>query len=379
MRKNFFLFLIAILVVSCNNNDKFSVEGVVNNADNEVMFLEQNGLLQTTVIDSVKLDEDGKFHFKGPRPEYPDFYRLRIGAKNIDFAIDSCEQITIKADIKNFSTGYTIEGSQVSSDILKLRTSVSAIQTKVNAINPELPTEERNARLSEIEKDIEAHKAMARKIILQNPRSSAAYFAIYQKISNSYLFSPYIKADKPFCAAVATSYNTFMPEYIRSKNLYALVMDAIKTARKEQNDAAWREIVESSSTGYIDIALNDVKGNVRKLSELEGKVVLIDFSAYEMEDNVQYTFELRELYNKYKSRGFEIYQISLDRSKLVWQESVANIPWVCVRDEQGPATQYISSYNVQALPTMFLMDKKGVIVSRNADFKSINGMISKLL
>jgi peroxiredoxin len=156
-------------------------------------------------------------------------------------------------------------------------------------------------------------------------------------------------------------------------------MDAIKTARKEQNDAAWREIVESSSTGYIDIALNDVKGNVRKLSELEGKVVLIDFSAYEMEDNVQYTFELRELYNRYKSRGFEIYQISLDRSKLVWQESVANIPWVCVRDEQGPATQYISSYNVQALPTMFLMDKKGVIVSRNADFKSINGMISKLL
>lgn len=379
MRKSYLLILIVSTLISCSRSDRFSVEGVVNNAQNEVLILEQNGLLQTTVIDSVKLDEDGKFQFNGPRPEYPDFYRLRIGAKNIDFAVDSCEQITIKADIKNFSTGYTIEGSQVSNDILKLRTSVSAIQTKVNAITPELTAEERNARLSEIEKDIEAHKEMARKIILQNPRSSAAYFAIYQKISNSYLFSPYIKADKPFCAAVATSYNTFMPEYIRSKNLYALVMDAIKTERKEKSDAAWREIVANSSTGYIDIALKDAKGNVRKLSELEGKVVLIDFSACEMEDNVQYTFELRELYNKYKSRGFEIYQISLDRSKLLWQESTANIPWICVRDEEGPATPYISSYNVQALPTMFLMDKKGVIVSRNADFKSLNGMISKLL
>ena len=379
MRKSYLLIFIVSTLISCSRSDRFTVEGMVNNAKNEVLILEQNGLLQTTVIDSVKLDEDGKFHFDGPRPEYPDFYRLRIGAKNIDFAVDSCEQITIKADIKNFPTGYTIEGSQASNDILKLRTSVSAIQTKVNAITPELTAEERNARLSEIEKDIEAHKEMARKIILQNPRSSAAYFAIYQKINNSYLFSPYIKADKPFCAAVATSYNTFMPEYIRSKNLYALVMDAIKTERKEKSDAAWREIVANSSTGYIDIELKDAKGNVRKLSELEGKVVLIDFSAYEMEDNVQYTFELRELYNKYKSRGFEIYQISLDRSKLLWQESTANIPWICVRDEEGPATPYISSYNVQALPTMFLMDKKGVIVSRNADFKSLNGMISKLL
>lgn len=379
MRKSYLLIFIVSTLISCSRSDRFTVEGVVNNAKNEVLILEQNGLLQTTVIDSVKLDEDGKFHFDGSRPEYPDFYRLRIGAKNIDFAVDSCEQITIKADIKNFPTGYTVDGSQASNDILKLRTSVSAIQTKVNAITPELTAEERNARLSEIEKDIEAHKEMARKIILQNPRSSAAYFAIYQKINNSYLFSPYIKADKPFCAAVATSYNTFMPEYIRSKNLYALVMDAIKTERKEKSDAAWREIVANSSTGYIDIALKDAKGNVRKLSELEGKVVLIDFSACEMEDNVQYTFELRELYNKYKSRGFEIYQISLDRSKLLWQESTANIPWICVRDEQGPATPYISSYNVQALPTMFLMDKKGVIVSRNADFKSLNGMISKLL
>lgn len=379
MRKSFFLILMVMLLISCNKSTRFSVEGVVNNAKNEVLILEQNGLLQTTVIDSVQLDSNGEFHFKGPRPEYPEFYRLRMGTKTIDFVVDSCENIVIKANIKNFSTGYSIDGSPASNDILKLRTSVSAIQAKVNAVIPEMTADERNTRFIEIEKDIEAHKKMARNIILQNPRSSAAYFAIYQKISNSYIFSPYVKTDKPYCAAVATAYNTFMPEYIRSKNLYALVIDAIKTERKERNNAAWRDIIENSSTGYIDIALNDVKGNVRKLSELEGKVVLIDFSAYEMENNVQYTFELRELYNKYKSRGFEIYQISLDRSKLLWQESVANIPWVCVRDEEGPATQCVSSYNVQSVPTMFLMDKKGVIVSRNADFKSLNQAISKLL
>jgi hypothetical protein len=379
MRKNILLLSTIVLLFSCNQSTKFKVEGIVDNSNKEVIILEQNGLLETTVIDSAKLKSDGSFSFKAPRPEYPDFYRLRIGNKTIDFAVDSCEEISIKANYNNFSTGYSIAGSQTNNDILKLKSSLSAIQAKVNTISSELNAEARNAKLTEIEKDIEAHKAMARKLILQNPRSSAAYFAIYQKINNSYLFSPYVKSDKPFCAAVATSYNAFMPEYIRSKNLYALVMDAIKTERKEQNDAAWRSIVENSSTGYIDIVLNDKNAKVRKLSELEGKVILIDFSAYEMENNVQYTFELRDLYNKFNSRGFEIYQISLDRSKILWQESVANIPWVCVRDEQGPKSSYISSYNIQSIPTLFLMDRKGVIVSRVNDFKSLEGAIAKLL
>jgi len=379
MNKNILLLSALIFLFSCNQSNKFKVEGTVANSENEYIVLEQNGLLQTTVIDSVKLDSDGSFRFKAARPEYPDFYRLRIGSKVIDFAVDSCEHLKIKADLADFSTGYTIEGSQTSSDILKLRTSLSAIQAKVNSLTDELSADTRNARLTEIEADIETHKAMARKLILQNPRSSTAYFAIYQKINNSYLFSPYVKADKPYCAAVATAYNAFMPDYIRSKNLYALVMDAIKTERKAQNDAAWREIVANSSTGYIDIVLNDRTGAVRKLSELEGKVILIDFSAYEMENNIAYTFELRELHNKYKNRGFEIYQISLDRSKLLWEESSVNIPWISVRDENGPNTSYIASYNVQTLPTMFLMDKKGVIVSRANDFKTIEAEIGKLL
>ncbi len=379
MRKNILFVSALVFLFSCNQTNKFKVEGIVDNSENQYIILEKNGLLETSVIDSMKLDNDGSFSFKAPRPEYPDFYRLRIGTKVIDFAVDSCEHISIKANLTDFSTGYSIEGSQTSSDILKLRTSLSAIQAKVNALATELSSDERNTRLTEIEADIEAHKAMARQLILQNPRSSAAYFAIYQKINNSYLFSPYVKADKPYCAAVATSYNAFMPEYIRSKNLYALVMDAIKTERKAQNDAAWREIVANSSTGYIDIALKDRTGVVRKLSELEGKVILIDFSASEMENNIAYTFELRELYEKYKNRGFEIYQISLDRSKLLWEDASVNIPWISVRDDNGANTSYISSYNVQTIPTLFLMNKKGVIVSRANDFKTVEAEIAKLL
>ena len=366
-------------LVACNSADQFKIAGTVENAAKETMYLEHIGLLKTDMLDSVVLSKDGEFKFKAPRPEYPDFYRLRIGAKTIDFAVDSCETITVKADAKSFASSYQLEGSQTSNDIQQLRKSVSDIQRKVNSITPEMSAAERNAKIAEITADIEKHKVMARQLILQNPRSAAAYFAIYQKVNNSYIFSPYVKEDKPYCSAVATSYNTFMPEYVRSKNLYGLVMDAIQTERKERANQEWAEIINNASAGYIDIELNDKNNKQRKLSELEGKVVLIDFSSYEMENSVQYTFELRELYNKYSGRGFEIFQISLDRSKLLWEESVANLPWVCVRDENGPNTPVVSAYNVRAIPTIFLMNRQGDIIGRDLSFEELNAKIAKLL
>jgi len=63
----------------------------------------------------------------------------------------------------------------------------------------------------------------------------------------------------------------------------------------------------------------------------------------------------------------------------VWEEKAANVPWVSVRDENGPNTTYIASYNVQSIPTLFIMNKRGVIVSRATDFKTVDAEIAKLL
>lgn len=379
MKIKYLFFILLPAIVGCSQQGKFKIEGEVTDAEGKMLYIEQTGLLKTVALDSVKLRADGAYKFKLASPEYPEFYRLRVEDKVINFAIDSTEHLVIKAAFKNFATGYSVEGSEMNLQIKELRQSLSFIQAKANKLTPQLSASERNALLADVEADIEKHKEMARKIILTNPRSSAAYFAIYQKIGNTYLFSPYVKADKPYCAAVATAYNAFMPDYIRTKNLYGLVMDAIKAERKAKDSQAWREVLDNASAGYIDIELPDRSGNVRKLSELEGKVVLIDFSAYQMEKSVQYTFELRELYNKYSGRGFEIYQVSLDRSKLLWEESVANIPWVCVRDENGPESVAVSTYNVQSAPTVFLMNRKGEIIARNPDFSTLDASIAKLL
>jgi peroxiredoxin len=379
MKKFLILLLLFSILFSCQQHNKFHVSGKVNEAKGKMLYFEYNGLLRTTILDSVKLNKNGDFSFKSSRPAYPAFYRLRMDDKILIFAVDSCEDISIEANYANFATDYRLNGSESSLQIQKLRKSVLNIQRKVNEITSNLSAEEQNAKIADVEKDINAHKEMARKLILQNPRSMAAYYALYQKVNDTYLFSPYIKSDKPYCAAVATSFNVYMPEYERSKNLYNLVMDAIRTDQKQKDKEEWNEILAKEGKGYINIELPDAKNQIRKLSSLEGKVILIDFSAYEMKGSVDYTFSMRDLFNKYHSQGFEIYQISLDQNKSLWLNSTKTIPWICVRDEKGPETRYINAYNISSIPTNFLMNRKGTIIGRNYDFNQLPHEIEKNL
>ena len=380
MKKSLLFFAIVALLASCGQKNNFKVSGKIENAAGKTIYFQHNGILETSTLDSVKLNAGGEFSFKATRPKYPDFYRLTLDNNSITFAIDSCERIMINAKADKFSSDYEISGSETSLQIQKLRKSVLNIQRKVNTISPKMTVEEKNAKIVEIEKDIEIHKEMARKLILQNPRSIAAYFAIYQQVNNMYLFSPFDKGDKPYCAAVATSFNVFMPEYVRTKNLYNRVLEAIKEERVARKAQDWSQIVSNQTKGgYINIELPDKNNVNQKLSAFEGKVVLIDFFLYKMEQSADYIFALRELYDKYHSRGLEIYQVSLDDNEALWQQAIYNIPWTCVRDLNGANTKYVSLYNISEVPTSFLMNRSGSIVGRYRGLADIQKAIEKNL
>lgn len=377
--KRIILALTIILITSCQLSEKFEVLGHIEGAAGEMIYLEHSGLSKITTLDSTKVNKQGNFKFKHKRPEYPDFYRLKLTNKYIIFTVDSTEMIEIHASKDSFSNQYTMNGSGANQDIQWLRNSVANIQNQANTLANIDNEQERETLVAEIVASIETHKDSARYIILKNPRSTAAYFAIFQKINNIEIFSPFDKEDRPYCAAVATSYHTFMPNYVRSKSLYNYVMEAIKSEREAQQQADWQQIMEETAIGYIDIALPDKDGHERKLSDNTGKVILLDFSAYEMPESTDYTFALRDLYAKYKSKGLVIYQVSLDRYKFLWEDAVENLPWTCVRDENNLNSAYALYYNISALPTSFLIDRKGDIVARDLDFNALEKEIQKHL
>ena len=129
----------------------------------------------------------------------------------------------------------------------------------------------------------------------------------------------------------------------------------------------------------IDIELKDMKGNVRKLTDLKGKVVMLDFTVYQNAVSPARNLALRELYDKYSKEGFEIYQISLDANEHFWKTSADNLPWICVRDVNGIYSNYLSIYNVTNLPAFFLINRNNELKVRGEVVKDLEGEIKKLL
>ena len=194
------------------------------------------------------------------------------------------------------------------------------------------------------------------------------------------IFDPLTNKEDVKCfAAVATSLNNAYPHADRSRNLYNMVIKGMKntrTPRQQTMEIPEDKIKEAS---IIDIQLKDLKGNTRSLTDLKDKVVLIDFTVYNNAMSAAHNLALRELYNKYASQGFEIYQISLDGDEHFWKTSADNLPWVCVRDANGAYSSYISLYNVTNLPSVFLVNRNNELSARGENIKDLDEAIKKLL
>lgn len=348
-----YLSLIVGLFVSCQRTSQFTIEGVISNAEGETLYLEHTALMKTSVVDSCILTDEGDFLLQAFAPQYPDFYRLRIGGNSIILAVDSTETITITSTREGLANNSIIEGSNQTSTIAQLRAMAHT------ASREELREE-------------------ALKIIVANPRSLAAYYAVFMKQDKEYIWNIFDPADRRMYQAVATSFNTWMPEYERTKALYAQVTDVMQAERNATNQAVVRQLIDNAENAFLDIALTDDNGITQSLADLRGKVIVLDFSAIEMEQSKGYIFELRELYNQYHNRGLAIYSVSLDRNKLLWEDGVVNLPWTNVYAGEQ-AIEVLTRYNVQSLPTLFLLDRKGNVQGRYTDFKQLDTDIRKYL
>lgn len=383
MKKITFAALTALTIAACSSGPTFHVNGDISGADGKTLYLEASGLGGVISLDSVKLKGEGSFKFKQPRPESPEFYRLRIDDKVINFSIDSTETIQIKAPYLDFSTAYTIEGSDNSQKIKELTLKQIRLQKDVDALLQAMQSNRigHNVFEDSLAVLIQKYKDDVKvNYIFASPDMTASYFALFQKLNNYLIFDPLNNKDDVKCfAAVATSLNNSYPNATRSKNLYNIVIKGMKNTRPAQTKPL--EIPEGMivETGVIDIALRDVKGNLRKLTDLKGKVVLLDFTVFQSPAGSPHNLMLRELYNEYASQGLEIYQVSLDADEHFWKTSADNLPWICVRDGNGIHSTNLALYNVRQLPSMFLINRNNELKLRGEDAKDLGAAVKSLL
>ena len=348
------IFVGFIVLVGCTKQPTFTISGTLSNAADKTIYLEHTALLGTTIVDSCHIDTDGNYSLEASAPTYPDFYRLRVGSRSLPLAIDSTEHVQVSASLDSLPYTLNINGSEVSAQMAQLRASARTATRDVL-------------------------REQTQKIILANPRSLVAYYALFLKQNGLPIWDMADPSDRRLYQAVATSYNLWMPEYNRTKALYNQVLEYMQAERSLRSQLAAQQLIADSENAFLDITLPDAKGQMQSLSQYRGKVIVLDFSSTEMEQYVAYNFELRELYNQYHKSGLEIYSVGIERNLLAWEEATENLPWLTVRALDNEITEVLTRYNVQSLPTLFLFDKEGNVQGRYTDFTALEADINKYL
>lgn len=383
MKKLFLMALAAIALGACNSEPQFKVEGEVSGAEGKTLYLEAAALEGIVPLDSVKLKAGGSFSFKQARPASPEFYRLRIDDKVVNLSVDSTETVSVKAPYAEFATAYTVEGSENSRKIKELTLKQMQLQASADALFRSMQAHRMgiDTYQDSLVKLLKNYKDDVKiNYIFAAPNTAAAYFALFQKLNNYLIFDPLNSREDIQCfAAVATSLDNLYPHADRSRNLRSIALKGMKNTRKAQQKVL--EIPEDkvNETGIIDINLRDMKGNMRKLSELKGKAVLLDFTVYQSATSASHNYMLRDLYDKYAPQGLEIYQVSLDADEHYWKTTADNLPWICVRDANGIYSSNVALYGIQGVPTLFLINRNSELSARGETIKNLEAAVKALL
>jgi len=374
----------ALLLTACQK-ERFHVEGAITEAKDSTLYIENMALTGAVVIDSVKLGEGGEFSFSPERiATAPEFYRLRIHGTIINLSVDSTETITIKASYPTMAADYKVEGSENCSRIKQLSLMQMELQNRVDGAMRTLGITT-DQRREQVESLIEAYKERIKNdFIYKDPRLSSSYFALFQTVwignNAALIFNPHAYSDdiKAY-AAVATSWDALYPNSERGENLHNIAIEGMRNMRIVRNRQSQQiDASKIDETGIIEITLPNNHGGESSLSSLRGNVVLLDFHVYAADGSTERIMALRELYNTFHDKGFDIYQVSFDDDEHFWKTQTSALPWTCVRAGEK-AEDIMQLYNITSVPMYYLLDRDCNVSLRDAQVKDIKQSIASLL
>lgn len=373
----------ATLFFACSQEPHFTIEGVVSGAKGKTLYLSNIATNKTTIIDSVKLDKSGFFSFKQARPECYDFYALQLQntPRRITIAIDSTETVRVATTATHFADSCTIEGSPESLRIREIAALERSLQQQVNALVKNSSAAVNNTREAAYNLIGEFKQNIFKQYIATAPHKPSAYYSLFLRLNGEPLFSPTSNRFDSRCfAAVATALQNSYPHATRAIHLYNIAIKGLAYTRPAApKDTIDLESAKIEKIGLYNIELPNIYGDTLSLRSLRGKVVMLDFTVYSIPEISSRNIKLREIYEKYHERGFEIFQVSFDENENFWNNSAGNLPWLCVRDGDGQTSKNLLLYNIAKLPTYYLINRDNEIVYRDNQVENFEASLEELL
>ncbi|MBG0860744.1 MAG: AhpC/TSA family protein [Bacteroidales bacterium] len=383
MNKYLMIIVIVLAGIACTRDNHFVVNGVVKETTGDKIYIKQADINTQVLLDSSAIDKRGSFKFRVKTTE-PDFYQL--GYSDTDFITllaEPGENIRLEFGGPTLSGNYNVSGSEGSELVKDLDYQLIRTKTRLDSINAvyekiagEPGTDAQKTALEQAYLNlIKEQRKFNIAFIINNLSSLAAIKALYQKVDDQ-MYVLYETRDLQYLKIVTDSLKLLYPG---SRHTKALMQDF----EKEMNAFQMRQIQELTSSlpeTKLDPDLKDINGKRVSLSSLRGKYVLLTFWTSESRECVAENLQLKEYYRTYSRRGFEIYQISLDRDESEWKAAVKfdELPWISTREENPGDPVNARLFNVKTLPANYLFDKEGKIIASNLHGRPLQIKLNQL-
>ena len=387
----------AVIFCGCNSNHSGVIDGVITNANGEKLILEHLSAGTPVVVDTIALNESGKFSFK-PQLETggPDFFCLRIGNQTIPLAFDTlATPIHITADFKRFGSDYSVGDNELNALLKEAAQEGNRLRRSVLDANAAFNERKITNQVyyDSIATLVDNYKeTMLKKYIYNDPSNPVAYYVLFESVRGLSIFDPYDAVDNRAFGAVATGWMHNYPNSPRVEILKKVTTEGQIIRKRDKMQAersdSLNNIPVTVATNF-EIVLTDIRDKEVALSSLIGNdhVVLLDFTAYYLQNSPAHNALLAKMYEKYESRGLRIYQVCMDPDENFWKVSASNVPWTSVREkevlwDQNGNIQYARSaaiYNIQQIPMIYLIDRQGSVAARVETESKLEGEILKLL
>ncbi len=383
--KNFFT-LIAVLVfvlAGCSKEKTIQVKGTLNGTNTEMIYFRELGVGgKVAAKDSMRIDAKGYFAFK-QKISQPTFYSLTVNDKIVTILVRPGEKVVLSGDARHLPVTYNVEGSEDSKNIRRLSQRLDHTVFVGDSLDKTLQKFIGNRNFVNIQRqfewnyinEVDSLRAYNIRFINQNPQSLVVIYALYQQLApNIFLFS-HEEDIKYFRVADSIFFKRY-PEVPFVKSLHANVIEMNEQYRIKKLN----RMLSMLGRDAPEIALQSPDGQIKKLSSLKGKYVLLDFWASWSPECRTENVNLLNTYNTYRNRGFDVFQVSLDQSRSPWERAIKEdgLPWTNVCDFKFWDSEIVKEYGVETIPTSFLIDKDGSIISKGLKGEALNKKLDEL-
>ncbi|WP_199139345.1 TlpA disulfide reductase family protein [Pedobacter sp. ASV12] len=368
MKKLSYVLGLALALTACKDNTKFVIDGKIENPGAEKkVFLYGMGDNNMKVLDSTTLSEKGEFKFSSVSPE-ANFFRVNIGTSEYILVAKNGDKVDFKADLNNQKHDYTMSGAEDADKLMEFNKLKTSYSDKIEVIKADFEKKvaanpaEREALVAQLSpvymKAVDDLNKAIVKFALDNTKSLVSFYAIS-------LINPTGNEDS------MVAYAEKVDENLKKNN------SAVKNFVEKVSKLKAVQIGQQAP----DFTINGLDGKPVHLADFKGKYVLLDFWASWCGPCRNENPNVVKAYNKYKNRNFTILGISLDKDKSAWEQAIKQdgLTWNHageLKDFEGPTVRL---YQVEAIPSSFLLDPNGKIVAKNLRGEELDAFLNKTL